>query len=90
MSRPLRENLEIHAGDDGDWIRCRRCRHTHCRADQDWRAFCKVRLLPPTQAGELMADLTGHYLLRQIYCPSCGALLDTDLVEEEENDARRT
>ena len=59
------------------------------RADEDWRQFCKVRLLPPTKAGSLMADLNGQYLLRQFYCPSCAVLLDTDFVEEHSNDAGR-
>jgi len=86
MNHPLREHLEIYAGDDGEWIRCSRCQHIHCRADQDWRKFCKTRLQPPTKAGQLMDTLTGQYLLRQIYCPSCGVLLDTDLVEENEKD----
>ena len=37
MNHPLRENLENHVGDGGEWIRCSRCQHTHCRGDQDWR-----------------------------------------------------
>jgi len=86
MSHPLRESLEIYAGDGGEWVRCSRCRHIHCRADQDWRKFCKRQLLPPTKAGHLMDTLAGQYLLRQLYCPSCGVLLDTDLVEEKEKD----
>jgi hypothetical protein len=28
-----------------------------------------------------MADLMGTYLLEKIYCPSCGALMDSDLIE---------
>jgi hypothetical protein len=91
MNHPLRENLEIHASDGAEWVRCSRCQHVHCRADQDWRQFCKTRLLPPTKAGQLMGTLEGQYLLRQIHCPSCGILLETDLVEEtEKNAARRT
>jgi len=86
MSHPLRESLEICTGDGGEWVRCSRCRHIHCRADQDWRKFCKTRLLPPAKAGQLMDTLAGQYLLRQLYCPSCGVLLDTDLVEEKEKD----
>jgi len=83
MSHPLRENLEIHSSDGAEWIRCSRCQRIHCRADQDWRQFCKVRFMSPTKAGPLMAELKGQYKLRQIYCSSCGALLDTDLVEEK-------
>ena len=85
MNHPLRENMEIAAVDGGDWIRCKRCQHRYCRADQDWRQFAKVRLLPPTQAGQLMSVLNGDYLLRQHYCPSCAVLLDTDFVEEMKN-----
>jgi hypothetical protein len=36
-----------------------------------------------------MSDLNGQYLLRQIYCPSCAVLLDTDFVEENSHDAGR-
>lgn len=89
MNHPLRENLEIYTDDKGEWVRCSRCQRTHCRANQDWRQFCKVRLLPPNRAGRLMAELNGQYLLRQIYCPSCGVLLDTDLVEEEKHGTGR-
>jgi hypothetical protein len=85
MNHPLRENLEIYASDDGEWIRCSRCQRIHCRADQDWRKVCKTQLLPPTKAGQLMDTLAGQYLLRQTYCPSCGVLLDTDLVEESKH-----
>jgi uncharacterized C2H2 Zn-finger protein len=91
MNHPLRENLEIHTGDGAEWVRCTRCQQIHCRADQDWRTFCKTRLSSPTKAGRLMDTLAGQYLLRQIYCPFCGVLLDTDLVEEtEKNAAGRT
>ena len=89
MKHPLRENLEIATVDGAEWIRCGQCRHEHCRADQDWRQFCKVRLLPPTKAGRLMSVLDGQCLLRQIYCPACAVLLDTDFVEEKQNDPGR-
>lgn len=85
MNHPLRENMEVATVDGAEWIRCKRCQHRYCRADQDWRQFAKVRLLPPTQAGQLMSVLSGDYLLRQHYCPSCAVLLDTDFVEEKAN-----
>ena len=86
MNHPLRENLEIATVEGAPWIRCKPCRHPYCRADQDWRQFAKIRLLPPTKAGNLMAVLDDDYLLRQIYCPSCAVLLDTDFVEEKHHD----
>lgn len=82
MRHPLRENLEITDASGTDTICCSRCRFQYCRADQDWREFCKTRLLPPANAGSLMAVLEGDYLLRQLYCPSCAALVDTDFVEK--------
>lgn len=37
-----------------------------------------------------MKDLVGHFLLEQIYCPFCGALLNSELVEKQQgkNDGR--
>ena len=80
MSYPLRENLEIFTNAE-TWIRCTRCLHLLCTADKDWRKACKIKLLPPIKAGPLMNDLTGYFLLEQLYCPSCGVLLDTSVVE---------
>jgi hypothetical protein len=34
-----------------------------------------------------MGLLDGEYLLRQLYCPSCAALVDTDFVEKKPQDA---
>ena len=39
-------------------------------------------MLPATAAGPLMAILDDRYRLEQVLCPSCGALFDTQLVEE--------
>ena len=90
MTHPLRENLTVALLDGAEWIRCGKCGHRFCRAEQDWRQFGKVRLLPPTKAGGLMAVLSGDYLLRQICCPSCAVLLETDFVEEKRNDPGRS
>lgn len=38
-------------------------------------------MFPPIHAGALMTDLEGFYLLEKLYCPSCGVLLDSDLLE---------
>lgn len=87
MTHPLRENLEITDASGTNMISCSRCGFQYCRADQDWREFCKTRLLPARNAGTLMGLLDGEYLLRQLYCPSCAALVDTDFVEKKPQDA---
>ena len=43
----------------------------------------------PTEAGPLMKELVGHFVLQQFYCPSCGALLDTALEETQEKPMKR-
>jgi N-methylhydantoinase B len=88
MRHPLRENLEIVDRSGTDWICCSRCCLQYCRADQNWREFCHFRLLPAATAGSLMSVLDGQYLLRQLHCPSCAVLLDTDFVEKEQDEGR--
>jgi hypothetical protein len=33
-----------------------------------------------------MSVLEGQYLLRQLYCPSCAVLVDTDFIEKQNDD----
>lgn len=82
MSYPFRENLEVVTDSAGKWIHCRRCSHVFCRLGEDWKKKCKRRTFPPTKAGAFMDNLIGTYLLEKLYCPSCGVLLDSDMVEE--------
>ena len=85
MNHPLRENLEVYSDESNAWIRCTKCLGILCRASENWRNFCARSLSPPTQAGPLLKELTGHFLLEQLCCPGCGALFNTDLVEEQKN-----
>ena len=82
MNYPFRENLEVERRADGDWIRCARCTHALSRFAEDWRTACRRRLFQPTQAGPLMKILEGRYLLEKLYCPSCGVLINAQMVEE--------
>jgi N-methylhydantoinase B len=77
----VNENLEavIHAGEP--WTRCAKCKQLLCPAHHDWSDACHRKLLPPTRAGALMAPLEGHYVLEQLTCPSCAALMETQVVE---------
>jgi acetone carboxylase gamma subunit len=84
MTHPLRENLEVTDESGAPSIRCSKCQHRYCRADQDWREFATVRLSPPANAGNLFSILEGGYLLRQLFCPSCAALVETDFIESDQ------
>ena len=81
MSHPLRENLQVVSENGAASIRCSKCQHRYCRADQEWREFATVRLSAPSKAGGLFADLESSYVLRQLFCPSCAALVETDFIE---------
>jgi nicotinamidase-related amidase len=83
VSYLLRENLELFTGPGAAEIRCARCRHVFCRAGEDWKQNSSTRRLPPAAAGPLLSEASGKYVLQQNTCPSCGVLLDTDLVEEK-------
>ena len=84
MTHPVWENLEIYiSGQNGGVIRCTTCSYVFCGEGSDWRRAAERRLFPPTKAGPLMRDLVGHYVLEQLLCPSCGVLLNTDLVPHE-------
>jgi N-methylhydantoinase B len=65
----------------GKAVRCARCKAELGEFSEAWKARCRVKGLKPTEAGPLMKELVGHFLLRQFYCPSCGAVLETGLAE---------
>jgi acetone carboxylase gamma subunit len=84
MTHPVWENLEVYSGaQNSGVIRCTTCSHIFCEEGSDWRLAAERRLSPPTEAGPLMRDLMGHYMLERLLCPSCGVLLNTDLVPHE-------
>jgi uncharacterized C2H2 Zn-finger protein len=85
MNHPLREKLEVYSDQAGAWIRCTRCLSVICRSNDNWRDACTRSLASPIQAGPLMKELVGHFVLEQLYCPGCGALFNTELVEEQKN-----
>jgi hypothetical protein len=81
MKHPLRENLEVVSEGQEAQIRCSRCSFILALGDEDWRKASKRKLWPPTKAGPLMTELSGQYMLEQLYCPSCSVLFDTSVVE---------
>ncbi len=86
MSYPLREYLEVYTQSTEKWVRCTKCLHALCCLDEDWKRGCTRKKFPPTNAGPLMNILVGRYVLQKLYCPSCGVLFDSDMVEENPQD----
>jgi acetone carboxylase gamma subunit len=81
MSRPLQANLKIRGSSGQEEIRCGGCSYLYGSAKEDWRKNANRRLLPPTDAGPYREELIGHFSLQQYSCPSCGVLLETEIVE---------
>ena len=81
MSYPFRENMEVITDSGAEWICCDKCSRMLCKLGESWKKG--RRTFPPTHAGPLLSQLVGHYLLEKLYCPSCGALLDSELVETD-------
>ncbi len=79
---PFRENLEVRTEGGAAWIHCARCGMGICRAEEDWTAVAARTRHDPTRLGPLMTPLVGTYEAEQLCCPSCGALLNTDIVEQ--------
>jgi hypothetical protein len=77
---PFREYLTIHNETGTAAVRCTQCSLVLCSQDEDWTQAAARRRMPPTAAGPLMFELDAHYLLEQLYCPSCAVLLRSEII----------
>ena len=86
MSSTPQENLAIHADKGQLWMRCSRCQHVYCPADQSWQEVCHVRYIPvpKVEPFQLVTELLSDYRLKEFCCPSCGVLLHVEMVEAKE------
>jgi acetone carboxylase gamma subunit len=84
MKYPIGENLEVvDEGQGRRWVQCAQCEAHLAPSPTAWREAARIRVLPAKAASPLMAILDAQYHLEQLLCPSCGALFDTELVEEQ-------
>lgn len=89
MNYPLREYLQVYTDSTGSWTRCAKCLHPLCRLGKDWTRSCRKGSFTPTKAGPRMSILLGRYLLQKLYCPSCGTLFDSRMVEHRDDPGRK-
>ena len=59
---------------------CPRCGSAGASTGSGADGGVERRAFPPTEAGPLMGDLRGRYLLEKLYCSSCQALLKAHMV----------
>ena len=78
MSAALSGSLAIVDTGDGRQIACKSCERPLVAAGQPWKQESVVRELPMNGAGGGAYASADHVVLRQFYCPGCGALLDSE------------
>jgi hypothetical protein len=84
MKYQIGDNLEVlQVGEESYRVQCVKCGGELGSSPATWYEQAKVRMLPAGAASPLMAILDSQYRLKQLLCPSCGALLHTELVGAE-------
>jgi N-methylhydantoinase B len=68
-------------GDGG--TQCTWCGTEVAAVGRDWKDDAALRRLPAERAGPLRTA-SGEFFLIEVYCPTCGTLLDTDLAAEDD------
>jgi acetone carboxylase gamma subunit len=86
MTFPVQENLEVDTTGATFKVRCTQCLHVYCDFGDDWRNTALVTYSAATKATPLMKDFADRLLMEQLFCPSCGALLETKMVETRRPD----
>ena len=78
MSGALSGSLAIVDASDGKMIACQACERPLAKAGEPWKPEAAVKELPMQGAGGGAYASADHVVLRQFYCPGCGALLDSE------------
>lgn len=78
MSAALSGSLAIVDTDGGKKIACQSCERPLVAPGNPWKPEAVVRELPMHGVGGEAYASADHVVLRQFYCPGCGALLDSE------------
>lgn len=82
MIRRIHESLEVgQAGDAAPTIRCRRCAHDLCAADDNYKTHAArtARSLDEVADGGMPDGSPWLAVLHEYACPGCGTLLQVDV-----------
>jgi N-methylhydantoinase B len=82
-SYPPSEVVEVWEENGRKVVRCVRCRGELGESEGNWREGCRVKRLLAAEAGPLLKEFVGRFVVQQFYCPSCGALLESGRVEKK-------
>ncbi len=84
----INEFLEMVTNDKGQKrVRCVRCGHDLCAADENHKLFCRMHEGAVQEAGPHVNPYHiggDRFVFRQFYCPNCLALLNTEVAQRGE------
>ena len=78
MTRLLSQSLIVAEDRDGAMVGCRACHHALVRAQDAWKPHAVMRERRFHDIDPIYTT-DGALLLREFFCPGCGALLDTEV-----------
>ena len=78
MSAPFSGSLHVTGKGADRRIACRGCDHALTKPGVPWKPAAAMKELPMIGAGGAAYASGEHVVLRQFYCPKCGALLDSE------------
>jgi acetone carboxylase gamma subunit len=78
MTRPLSATLELRQSGRAQAIHCAACGHALGPAGEAWKPAATVRERPMAGIAGAPYSTGAKVLLREFFCPGCGALLDAE------------
>lgn len=93
MSSLFSGSLNVIDTDEGQRLACVACERPIAAPGAPWKPHAAVKEIPMNGAGGTAYASADHVVLRQFYCPGCGALLDSETAMADDpflNDVIRT
>lgn len=73
----IHEYLEI---DEEGKIKCLKCRHVFCDADENYKLHALKAERPGSEIGSHMIQETKFTVYHEFYCPGCLTMLEVDVL----------
>ncbi|MDP2660423.1 MAG: acetone carboxylase subunit gamma [Dehalococcoidia bacterium] len=78
MKQRVGEYLEIDDSSPEPVLQCRKCKHTFCPPNGNFKAHALISERPLNGLGPMYSD-TERFVFREFYCPGCATLLCVDM-----------
>jgi len=78
FSHPMGEYLKVDYSKDNGNILCRKCGHTFCSIDNNFKEYALHAEFPLTRSSPRNSK-TERFVLREFYCPGCATMLEVEV-----------